>query len=234
MHKLQGVGGRLALHSSLFDRVAANKKECEEHIGDFDFYNPDCELFIPYIQDKFFYFYCEVDGVLHRGIFKNDGQVLAYSNFDDAIILSDDFILVKKDNYVGFINASNLFSSPIEYASLDLEPSKSLNLQNSSKRLAAIGKKLIGDSYFFGALDEFGNILIPFEYTHIEYKINHVLVYQIGKQAKVPIAELNPKKEIILTPTNQELDYDNYDSDVWGMDSEMDYIRNNGGDWIDD
>lgn len=32
----------------------------------------------------------------------------------------------------------------------------------------------------------------------------------------------------------RRLEQEDYDPDPWGANAEMDYIRNNGGDWIDD
>ena len=234
MIKLSGIGGRLALHSTLFNGIEANKKECEEHLGDFNFYNPNCELYIPNMQDEFYYFYCNDNGTLRRGIIKKDGNIIAYSNFDDALILTDSFILLKKDNNYGFINADKLSTSPIEYKSLDLQPTLSMDKQDSSLRLAAVATKTIGYNDFYGALDEFGNVLVPFEYTRIEYHVKYVIVYKLGDKAKVPISELNPNKSIQLIPSNPEDDFEPFDPDPWGANSEMDYIRNNGGDWIDD
>lgn len=234
MTKLRGIGGRLALHSTLFDSIEANKKECEEHLGDFNFYNPNCELYIPSMQDEFYYFFCDDNGTLKRGIIKKDGNIIAYSNFDEALILSDSFILLKKSNNYGFINAVKSSTSRIEYKKVDLQPTLSLGEQDSSLGLAAVAIKTIENNDYYGALDEFGNILIPFEYTRIEFYGKYVMVYKFGDKAKVPISELNPNKSIQLIPSNPEDDYEPYDPDPWGANSEMDYIRNNGGDWIDD
>ena len=234
MTKLRGIGGRLALHSTLFDSIEANKRECEEHLGDFNFYNPNCELFIPNMQDEFFYFYCDDNGTLRLGIIKIEGNINAYSNFDDALILSDDFILLKKDNKYGFINALKTSTSLIEYKKLDLQPTLTMAKQGSLLGLASIATKTIGFNDYQGALDEFGNILIPFEYTRIEYHVTYVTVYKFGDNARIPISELSPTKSIQLTPTTPDDNCEPYDPDPWGAKSEMDYIRNNGGDWIDD
>lgn len=234
MSKIQGIGGRLALLSSLFDKIEANKKECKEHIGDFNYYNPDCELFMPYIQDEFFYFSCDDNGTQRRGILKKDGKIIAYSNFDDALILSNEFILIMKDKKYGFINVTKLSTSLIDYKSLDLQPTQTLDKQDAPLRLAALATKTIGNNDYHGALDEFGNVLIPFEYTRIEYHVTYVMVYKFGDKAKVPISKLTPMHQIQLTPSSPEDDYEPYDPDPWGANSEIDYIRNNGGDWIDD
>lgn len=76
------------------------------------------------------------------------------------------------------------------------------------------------------------NILIPFEYTRIEYNSNYVIVEKYGDKAQIPISELSPNKPIELTSSP---DYDEpYDPNPWDAKSELKHIRENGGDWIFD
>lgn len=233
---------RYALHSNLFETIRRFEEDSkrrsqlplnfEDPFSDSPFSLDDCSLLMPIPTQSYYWFYTEVDGNIKRGIINSKGQILAYANFDDALPMSDDFVILLKNGKFGFANSINQKASDIIYKSLDLQPTLSLNEQRSSKKLAAIATLETNYIDKVGALDENGDIIIPFEYDRIEYHVDKVTVYLFGRQATIPIEDLDPSVPIKLKEDNRI--YDDNDPDPWGAKAEMDYIRKNGGDWIDD
>lgn len=245
MNMLHGLRThRYALHSNLFATIHNFHEDFERRRSQhFNFENPfedspfsleDCELLMPSPTQSFFYFYTCVDEKETKGIMNSKGEILAYANFDEAMVMSDNFVMLTKDGTYGFVNSINQKASDICYKFIDLQPSLSMNEQDADVKLVAIAKVEKNHFTRVGALDENGNILIPFEYDEIRYNVKSVTVRRFGDTATIPIKNLDPTKPITLQSSDDDFPSNEYDPDPWGAKAEMDYIRNNGGDWIDD
>lgn len=187
---------------------------------------------------SFFYFYTSADGLEQKGIVDASGHILAYSNFDDAIVLNEDFIILRKGDLFGFANGKYHICTEIKYSSLDLEPIHNTN-PNKVVDLAAIASLRIDSNNFEGILNSQGNVILPFNYDKVKLRYERVSLSKDGRSNTVPLIrlKLDPLKIELkegLRWFDDDKDSDCYDSDSWDSKSEMDYIRNNGGDWIDD
>lgn len=187
---------------------------------------------------SFFYFYTSMDGSEQKGIIDTTGHILAYSNFDDAIVLNEDFVILRKGNLFGFANGKYHICTEIKYSSLDLEPISNTN-PNKVVDLAAIASLKIDSDIFEGILNSQGNVILPFNYDKVKLRYERVSLSKDGRSNTIPLIrlKLNPLKIELkdgLRWFDDDTDSECYDLDPWGAKAEMDYIRNNGGDWIDD
>lgn len=130
--------------------------------------------------------------------------------------------------------------------------------KNHSDELAQSQIKIM--TYFFNILKKYSKIdyksriccKILSAYLTLEYQefalldgpfkviANHFLHQNFSSIASHFLSERGIKereRQIVIKKEEDRqnmLDQDYYDPDPWGAKSEMDYIRNNGGDWIDD
>ena len=223
---------RLALGSNVF---VAYKKYIQSFKDTFD--NPfegtpinDNFLFVNDVN--FFIFETTTGDIVKKGIIDNHGKVLVFDSFDNAMPMSEDFILLEYKGLYGFVNCRTAETSAIEYESINMQPILSIDEQDAEIKLAAIVSKTINYLNRKGALSQHGKILLPLKYDWIEYKGNNVEIRQFSQFATVPIADLGNSLDFQFSEKHQVRE--DFDPDPWGAKAEMDYIRQNGGDWIDD
>lgn len=228
----RGFDLNLALISSQFEYISNFKKKINEHKKEDPLYcSRDEELYEPKYNFDFFFIYILENESIKKGIINRKGDILAFDNFDEAILFPKSFIVLKKANKYGFINGMTSTSTKIEYKKLDFSPLRLFDYQLDIHKFAVIACIEFGWEDCYGVLDCEGNTIVPLIYDEVKISRSSLYVRIKEQEADIKLNQINPDKQIELHPCrikNRFPHVEDFD------DGEMAYIRNNGGDWIDD
>ncbi len=173
------------------------------------------------------------DNTIERraGITNDKGIILCYADFHDAFFLNENYLALQYYTDFGLINLQTYERTPIIFSSINMEIANlhSTNNFGDNKPIA-----IVSIQGRYGVINKRLKPIVPLEFDSISYHETYGIIFtKNGWQASTAITNIhnyNNLKFRKINPRSYNVNIGFTSDDA----EELDYIRKNGGDWIDD